>query len=75
MEGAESESARVDVGLQSGQSLALRMPESARSDLLEALARPELGWHTVTTDDSELTIDLRQVSYVRVQTGERRLGF
>jgi hypothetical protein len=75
MEASQSDSTRVDVGLQSGQSLALRMPSAARNDLLEALARPELGWHTVTTDDSELTIDLRQVSYVRVQTGERRLGF
>jgi hypothetical protein len=75
MEANQSDSSRVDVGLQSGQSLALRMPSAARSDLLEALARPELGWHTLTTDDSEVTIDLRQVSYVRVQTGERRLGF
>lgn len=76
MNNQADETNRVDVGFQSGQALALRMTESAYRELVEAL-RGEHGsaWHDVQSFDSVVTVDLRQVTYVRREVEAHRVGF
>ena len=68
---------RVDVGFSGGQVLALRMQEDAYRGLLDALgkASEDARLHEVEAEDSRVTIDLRQVVYVRLDIEQHRVGF
>ena len=68
---------RVDVGFSGGQVLVLRMQEDAYRALLDALgkASEDARLHEVEAEDSRVTIDLRQVVYVRLDTEQHRVGF
>jgi hypothetical protein len=67
---------RVDVGFQGGQAIALRVTDEEYRKLREALTDDRSGrWHEVKTQDSETTIDLAQVVYVRLETEEHKVGF
>ncbi len=67
---------RVDIGFSGGQAFPVRLDEDAYRGLREAL---ESGgsdrWHVLTTEDSEVLIDLAQVVYVRLDTEQRGVGF
>jgi hypothetical protein len=67
---------RVDIGFQGGQVLAVRVLEEAYAGLRKALedSRSE-RWYALATQDSEVTLDLSQVVYVRLDTEEHRVGF
>ncbi len=67
---------RVDIGFQGGQSLAVRVADEPLDALREALTdeQPE-RWHTLRTEDSDVSLDLAQIVYVRVETEEHRVGF
>ena len=67
---------RVDIGFQGGQVLAVRLVQDSYDGLRKALAdeRSE-RWYDVTTEDSEISLDLSQVVYVRLDTDEHRIGF
>jgi hypothetical protein len=68
---------RVDIGFSGGQVLSDRMDESAYQDLRKALdnAGDSAGWHELKTEDSELSLHLAQVVYVRLDTEKHRVGF
>ena len=68
---------RVDIGFSGGQVLSVRMHESAYGDLRKALdgAGADAGWHELRTEDSELSLHLAQVVYVRLDTEKHRVGF
>jgi hypothetical protein len=65
---------RVDVGFSGGQVLPLRMRAEEHESLRRALDGAG-GWHVVKTEDSEVSVDLRQVVYVRLETEKHRPGF
>jgi hypothetical protein len=67
---------RIDIGFQGGPVLPTRIKQSAYDDLRKALAdgRSE-RWLDLETPDSEVSIDLAQVVYVRIDTEEQRVGF
>jgi hypothetical protein len=67
--------ARVDLGFSGGQVLSVRMPESAYEDLRKELSKGSEGWHEVKTEDSELTLNLAQVVYIRLDTEQHKVGF
>jgi len=67
--------ARVDLGFSGGQVLSVRMPESAYEDLHKELSKGSEGWHEVKTEDSELTLNLAQVVYIRLDTEQHKVGF
>ncbi len=73
---ASARATRVDIGFQGGQSLAVRVANEPLEALRKALTdeQPE-RWHTLRTEDSEISLDLAQVVYVRVETEEHRVGF
>ena len=72
-----SRAQRVDIGFSGGQVLSVRMQESAYEELRKALddAGPDAGWHELKTEDSELSLHLAQVVYVRLDTEKHRVGF
>ncbi len=73
---AGTRATRVDIGFQGGQSLAVRVADEPLETLRKALTdeQPE-RWHTLRTEDSDVSLDLAQVVYVRVETEEHRVGF
>ena len=74
---ATSRAQRVDIGFSGGQVLSVRMQESAYEELRKALddAGADAGWHELRTEDSELSLHLAQVVYVRLDTEKHRVGF
>ena len=65
---------RVDIGFVGGQVLSVRLEESAMKGLRKSLER-ESGWHDLETDDGQVALDLGKVAYVRLDSGEHRVGF
>ena len=67
---------RVDIGFQGGQSLAVRVADEPLKGLRDALADEGADrWHELKTEDSDVSLDLSQIVYVRVETEEHRVGF
>jgi hypothetical protein len=67
---------RVDVGFQGGQVLAVRVKVDDYDGLRKALSDDSAKrWFELKTADSDISIDLSQVVYVRIDTEEQRVGF
>ena len=71
-EGARS----VDIGFSGGQAISVRLREDVYLRLRDALGsdRGE-RWQGIEADGADVTLDLSQVVYVRLDTQERRAGF
>jgi hypothetical protein len=65
---------RLDIGFEGGQVLSVRVTEDEFSGLHKALDKGE-GWHELKTQDSDVTLDLDEIVYVRLDTEEHRVGF
>jgi hypothetical protein len=59
----------------SGQVLSLRLSEDALASLRTALQNGKERWFEVEATDGAVLVDLGQVSYLRVESGEHRVGF
>ncbi len=67
---------RVDIGFTGGQVLSLRMNPAEHDSLHQALAGDSPGgWHEITALDSQVSVDLAKVVYVRLDAEENRVGF
>ncbi len=67
---------RIDIGFQGGQSLSVRVDQAAYDGLRKALSDAGSDrWFELTTQDSDVYIDLSQVVYVRLDTEDHRVGF
>jgi hypothetical protein len=73
---AADKASRVDIGFSGGQVLALRVKKDEYGKLRSALedSRGE-RWHEVKTEDSDVSVDLAQVVYIRLDTEQHRVGF
>lgn len=58
-----------------GQVLSLRLQDAALGDLRKALQDKREGWYEVEATDGAVLVDLSQVAYLRVESGEHRVGF
>jgi hypothetical protein len=65
---------RVDIGFTGGQVLSVRIEEGALKDLRGVLDRGS-GWHDLPAEDGEVAVDLAKVAYLRLDSGEHRVGF
>ena len=74
---AAAKATRVDIGFSGGQVLSVRMQEAAYEELRKALDRAgdSGGWHELKTEDSEISLHLAQVVYVRLDTEKHKVGF
>jgi len=69
-------SRRIDIGFQGGQSLPVRVAQEVYDALRKALADSGSDrWFELTTQDSDVYVDLSQVVYVRLDTEDHRVGF
>jgi hypothetical protein len=59
----------------SGQVLSLRLAEDQLTALRTALQDGKERWYEVEATDGAVLVDLGQVSYLRVESGEHRVGF
>jgi len=59
----------------SGQVLSLRLSDEALAGLRQALQDGKERWYEVEATDGAVLVDLGQVSYLRVESGEHRIGF
>jgi hypothetical protein len=58
-----------------GQVLSLRLSDAELESLRKALQDAKDGWHEVEATDGAVLVDLSQVAYLRVESGEHRVGF
>ena len=65
--------ARISIGFQGGQVLALRVAKEQLEALEQALGKT--GWHEIKGDDGPVRVDLAQVVYVSSDSQEPRVGF
>jgi hypothetical protein len=63
----------VEIGFEGGQVVSVRLTDGELKDLRRQLEKG--GWHDVKTEDGVLAIDLGKVSFVRIDSGEHRVGF
>ncbi len=66
--------AKVDIGFVGGQVLALRLDKGAFDDLRKAV-EGDRRFYDLDAGDSNVTLDLSQVVYLRVETEDHRVGF
>jgi hypothetical protein len=66
--------ARVDIGFTGGQVLALRLEKGAFEGLRKAV-EGDTRFYDLDAGDSDVTLDLSQVVYLRVETEDHRVGF
>ena len=67
---------RIEIGFQGGQSLPVRVAQDVYDALRKALADSGSDrWFELTTEDSDVYVDLSQVVYVRLDTEDHRVGF
>jgi hypothetical protein len=59
----------------SGQVLSLRLADDQLTALRKALQDGKERWYEVEATDGAVLVDLGQVSYLRVESGEHRVGF
>jgi hypothetical protein len=67
---------RAALGFVGGaQVLSLRLQDNALAELRKALQDKREGWYEVEATDGAVLVDLGQVAYLRVESGEHRVGF
>ncbi len=68
------ERTKVDIGFTGGQVLALRLPKGSFEGLRKAI-EGDTRFYDLDAGDSNVTLDLAQVVYLRVETEDHRVGF
>lgn len=63
----------LSIGFNGGQVIAVRVEEQQVEGLYRMLGTS--GWHVLDAEDGSVRIDLAQVSFVRSDDGEHRVGF
>jgi hypothetical protein len=67
---------RAALGFASGAAvLSLRLSEEQLNALKQALQSGKEGWMEVEATDGAVLVDLDEVAYLRVESGEHRVGF
>jgi hypothetical protein len=66
--------ARVSIGFSGGQVVEVRITDDKLKDLRKALDAAD-GWTDLETEDGTVSIDLRQVVFVRGAAAAASIGF
>jgi hypothetical protein len=66
--------AKVSIGFAGGQVVEVRITDTNLKDLRKALDKAD-GWADIETDDGTVSIDLRQVVFVRGAVAAQSIGF
>jgi hypothetical protein len=72
---------RIEIGFGGGQVMSARLTSSHLGALREALASTDkraseaASWYEVESEDGAISLDLRQVVFVRVAAAPHTIGF
>ncbi|HEX2264971.1 MAG TPA: hypothetical protein VHH14_01685 [Solirubrobacterales bacterium] len=64
---------RVEIGFEGGQVVSVRLRDDELKDLRRQVE--EGGWYDVRTEDGVLAVHAGKVSFLRIDSGEHRVGF
>jgi hypothetical protein len=64
---------KVEIGFEGGQVVAVRISEDELKDLRKQVENG--GWHDVRTEDGVLSVYLGKVAFLRIASGDHRVGF
>jgi len=64
---------KVEIGFEGGQVISARLTEDDLKDLRKQLEKG--GWQDVHTEDGVLALYLPKVAFLRIDSGEHRVGF
>jgi hypothetical protein len=68
-----AEAQRVEIGFEGGQVVSVRLTEDDLKDLRKQLEKG--GWHDLRTEEGILSIYLGKVAFLRIDSGDHRVGF
>jgi hypothetical protein len=68
-----AEAQRVEIGFEGGQVISTRLSDDDLRDLRQRLEQG--GWHDLHTEEGTVALYLGKVAFVRVESGEHRVGF
>lgn len=68
-----AEAQRVEIGFEGGQVISTRLSDEDLKDLRQQLDQG--GWHDLHTEEGTIALYLGKVAFVRVESGEHRVGF
>jgi hypothetical protein len=64
---------RVEIGFEGGQVISTRLAEDDLTDLRVRLEQG--GWYDLHTEDGVIALYLGKVAFVRIDSGEHKVGF
>lgn len=68
-----AEAQRVEIGFEGGQVIPARLVPADLEDLRAKLEQG--GWHDLHTEDGTIALNLGKVQFLRIESGEHRVGF
>lgn len=68
-----AEAQRVEIGFEGGQVISTRLSDGDLKDLRNRLDQG--GWYDLHTEEGTIALYLGKVAFVRVESGEHRVGF
>lgn len=71
----EGEARRVEVGFTGGQVILMRLSERSHEQLRRAVQDGKQRWYEAETIDGIVGLDLGQVSFLKLEASEHRVGF
>jgi hypothetical protein len=69
-----AETARIEIGFDGGQVVAVRLQEEKIAELRKAVERTE-GWYNVDSEEGSVALDLGKVVFVRTLGAPHGIGF
>jgi hypothetical protein len=63
----------VEIGFEGGQVVSVRLTDGELKDLRKQLEKG--GWHDLATEDGVVSLYLGKVAFLRIDSGEHRVGF
>jgi hypothetical protein len=70
----DEEPSRVEVGFAGGQAISIRVSHKAYENLRKAVQGGN-GWYEVESEDGLIAVNLGQIVFVKLDTGDHRVGF
>jgi hypothetical protein len=64
---------RVEIGFEGGQVVSVRLTDDELKNLRKQVEKG--GWYDVRTEEGVLAVYVGKVAYLRIDSGEHRVGF
>jgi hypothetical protein len=68
-----AEAHRVEIGFEGGQVISTRLSDEDLKNLRQRLDQG--GWYDLHTEEGTIALYLGKVAFVRIESGEHRVGF